>query len=112
MFEGSQFGKRQTKAPPAAGIPSNQPIYVVVFGYPSDKFSATAEYFQGIGDSTEADPNTDISNCFRIGYSNPADAMRAVRKNGEILSGQWMVGAKWAVSITLSFGSQLFDSLQ
>jgi hypothetical protein len=27
----------------------------------------------------------------------PADAMRAVRKNGEIHGGSWMLGAKWAV---------------
>ncbi|KAK0489349.1 hypothetical protein IW261DRAFT_1444483 [Armillaria novae-zelandiae] len=78
-------------------MPQNsQPLYIIVFGYPPDKYSVTAEYFKSLGDSTDADPNTEIMNCFRIGYRDLGDAMRAVRKNGEILAGSWMVGAKWA----------------
>jgi nuclear pore complex protein Nup53 len=71
---------------------------VIVFGYPPDRYSATAEYFRSIGETTEPDPNVEITNCFRIGYANPAEAVRAVRKNGEVLGGSWMVGVKWAVS--------------
>ncbi|PBK69047.1 hypothetical protein ARMSODRAFT_975341 [Armillaria solidipes] len=69
---------------------NSQPLYIIVFGYPPDKYSVTAEYFKSLGDSTDADPNTEITNCFRIGYRDPGDAMRAVRKNGEILAGSWM----------------------
>ncbi|OBZ66483.1 hypothetical protein A0H81_13554 [Grifola frondosa] len=76
--------------------PTIQPIYVVVFGYPPDKYSVTVEYFGAFGDATAAEQNTEISNCFRIGYKNAADAFRAVRKNGEVLNGSWMVGVKWA----------------
>ena len=72
-------------------------LYVIVFGYPADKYSVTIEYFQSLGSSTDPDFNTEILNCFRLGYHDPADAMRAVRKNGEILGGSWMVGVKWAV---------------
>ncbi|KAJ6564943.1 hypothetical protein DFH09DRAFT_1247519 [Mycena vulgaris] len=54
---------------------SSPMLYIIVFAYPSDKYS--------------------IGNCFKIGYRDPADAMRAVRKNGEILGGSWMVGVKW-----------------
>jgi nuclear pore complex protein Nup53 len=72
-------------------------LYIIVFGYPSDKYSVTVEYFKSLGDASDADPNADIVNCFKIGYRDPADAMRAVRKNGEVLGGSWMVGAKWAV---------------
>jgi nuclear pore complex protein Nup53 len=54
-----------------------------------------------MGETTDADQNTEILNCFRIGYKDPGDAMRAVRKNGEVLSGSWMVGAKWAVRTIL-----------
>jgi nuclear pore complex protein Nup53 len=57
----------------------------------------TVEYFKSLGHSTDPDPNTEIVNCFRIGYHDPSDAMRAVRKNGEVLGGSWMVGTKWAV---------------
>lgn len=72
--------------------------YVIVFGYPPDKYSVTVEYFKSIGDTTEPDPNTQITNCFRIGYRDFGEGMRAVKRNGEILSGSYMVGAKWAVS--------------
>ena len=69
----------------------------MVFGYPADKYSVTVEYFKSLGDATDVEHNSEISNCFRIGYRDPGDAMRAVRKNGEVLGGSWMVGAKWAV---------------
>ena len=55
------------------------------------------EYFKSLGDATDVEHNSEILNCFRIGYRDPGDAMRAVRKNGEVLGGSWMVGAKWAV---------------
>jgi len=71
-------------------------LYIVVFGYPPDKYTITVEYFKSMGETTDADQNTEIVNCFRIGYKDPGDAMRAVRKNGEVLGGSWMVGAKWA----------------
>jgi len=70
--------------------------YVIVFGYPADKYSVTAEYFKSIGDTTDPDPNMQIMNCFRIGYRDFGEAMRAVKRNGEILGGSYMVGAKWA----------------
>ncbi|KAI0343175.1 hypothetical protein BDW22DRAFT_1356769 [Trametopsis cervina] len=94
---GSLFRPQQPQTPstPKASATS-KPLYVIVFGYPGDKYSVTVEYFRAFGESTEADPNLEISNCFRIGYINPADAMRAVRKNGDVLSGSFMVGVKWA----------------
>lgn len=84
---------------------------MIVFGYPGDKYSVTVDYFKSLGDSTDADPNTEIVNCFRIGYHDAGDAMRAVRKNGEILGGSWMVGAKWAVSLLDTSESPLLDAL-
>ncbi|CCL99696.1 uncharacterized protein FIBRA_01717 [Fibroporia radiculosa] len=83
-------------ATPKSTPPTQQPLYVVVFGYPPDKYSVAVEYFRSIGETTEAEQNTEISNCFRLGYLNPAEAMRAVRKNGDVLSGSWMVGVKFA----------------
>ncbi|TRM65787.1 hypothetical protein BD626DRAFT_192099 [Schizophyllum amplum] len=74
--------------------PSTSALFVLVFGFPPDEFITTAEYFQSLGDATEPE-RTDVANCFRIGYRNPTDALRAVRKNGEVL-GNWMVGAIWA----------------
>jgi hypothetical protein len=76
----------------------SQPIFIVVFGYPPDKYSVTVEYFKSLGAATEPDSHTEIVNCFKIGYHDGGDAMRAVRKNGEVLGGCFMIGAKWAVS--------------
>jgi len=73
-----------------------QHTFVVVFGYPADKFSLTAEYFKSLGEATEPEKHLEITNCFRIGYVDIGDAMRAVRKNGEVIAGSWMIGAKWA----------------
>ena len=89
--------RHSTTAPPVAQQP-NQPLYIVVFGYPVDKFSLTVEYFKAIGDATDPEESTELVNCFRIGYRDPGDALRAVRKNGEVISGTFMIGAKWAVS--------------
>ena len=68
-----------------------------MFGYPPDKYSVTVEYFRSLGEATEVEQSSELLNCFRIGYMHPAEALRAVRKNGDILGGSWMVGAKWAV---------------
>ncbi|CAK5283415.1 unnamed protein product [Mycena citricolor] len=71
-------------------------LYIIVFGYPPDKFTLTVDYFKNLGDATEADKHLEIVNCFKLGYYDPADAVRALRKNGEVISGTWMVGVKWA----------------
>ncbi|CAL1714906.1 unnamed protein product [Somion occarium] len=99
----SLFRPTQTQVPTTPKSSTSAPnvnklIYVIVFGYPPDKYTATVDYFKSLGESTEPDPNVEIVNCFRIGYSNPTDAMRAVRKNGDVIGGCWMVGAKWADS--------------
>ncbi|KAJ7304549.1 hypothetical protein DFH08DRAFT_758750 [Mycena albidolilacea] len=97
----SAFGRRPPP-PSSSSTQAQQPmLYIIVFGYPPDKYSLTAEYFQsltggGSASVSDPDPHAEIVNCFRIGYRDPADAMRAVRKNGEVLGGSWMVGAKWA----------------
>ncbi|KAJ8494356.1 hypothetical protein ONZ51_g2379 [Trametes cubensis] len=86
-----------TPKPAVPTPPSNaQPLYVVVFGYPPDRYSVTVEYFRSLGEATEPEQSPEIVNAFRIGYLNPAEAVRAVRKNGEVVGGSWMVGAKWA----------------
>ncbi|KAJ3484878.1 hypothetical protein NLI96_g5340 [Meripilus lineatus] len=96
----SLFRPAQSQTPttprPSSAQSTSKPLQVIVFGYPLDKYSVTVEYFRSLGDSTEPDQNTEISNCFKIGYTNPADALRAVRKNGDVIGGSWMVGAKWA----------------
>ena len=101
----SQSGASQQSAfppqTPRSQGPDPQPVYVIVFGYPPDKYTATLEYFKslgGEGETTEATPHSQITNCFKLGYKNPGDALRAVRKGGEVVGGSWMVGVKWAVS--------------
>jgi nuclear pore complex protein Nup53 len=82
-----------------------------VFGYPLERFPATVDYFRSLATNinvgtTDADAHGEIVNCFRLGYYDPADALRAVRKNGEVLGGSWMVGAKFAVGLTFLFSKQ------
>ena len=91
--------------------PSTTPIsYVIVFGYPPDKYSVTVEYFKSLGAATEPEPSTEIVNCFRIGFRDPGEAARVVRRNGEVLGGTWMVGVKWAVCLLafFPFASRMF----
>lgn len=85
---------------------NQQPLYIIVFGYPSDRYSMTVEYFKSLGAATEPELNNEIINCFRIGYHDRGDAMRAVRKNGEVLCGCYMVGVKWAVCHPFSHTNQ------
>ena len=86
-----------TRAPQATPHQAVEPLYMIVFGYPPDKYSVAVDYFKQLGETTDPDPNTEISNCFRIGFKNPVEAIWAVRKNGEVVGGSWMVGVKWAV---------------
>lgn len=74
-------------------------MHIIVFGYPPDKYTVTLEYFKSLaseGETTEATPHSQITNCFKLGFRRPGDALRAVRKNGEVIGGTWMVGVKWA----------------
>jgi nuclear pore complex protein Nup53 len=91
-------------------VNQNQLTYIVVFGYPPDKYSLTVEYFRSLGASTEPEPNTEIVNAFRIGFRDPGEAMHAVRRNGEVLGGTWMVGVKWAVRSSASSSVGCADS--
>ncbi|KZT27801.1 hypothetical protein NEOLEDRAFT_1130289 [Neolentinus lepideus HHB14362 ss-1] len=75
---------------------STSPLYIIVFGYPPDCYSASVEYFKALGETTEPEQNAEIMNCFKIGYKNPPEALRAIRKNGEVIAGSWMIGVKWA----------------
>lgn len=106
-----------TQVPQATPHQAPEPLYVIVFGYPPDKYSVAVEYFKQLGETTDPDPNTEVSNCFKIGFKNPVEAMWAVRKNGDIVGGSWMVGVKWAVrhppiSSFMEMGINLFCSFQ
>jgi nuclear pore complex protein Nup53 len=85
------------QAPQATPHQAAEHLHVIVFGYPPDKYSVAVEYFKQLGETTDPDPNMEITNCFKIGFKNPVEAVWAVRKNGEIVGGSWMVGVKWAV---------------
>jgi len=80
----NNFSSSRRQAHTSSVAPNSQHTFVVVFGYPADKFSVTAEYFKSLGEATEPEEHLEITNCFRIGYADVGDAMRAVRKNGEV----------------------------
>lgn len=103
----SQQQKQQQPAP------TNDPAYIIVYGYPTDKYSVTLEFFLSLSSeysqsantgslgTTKPEPVYDVSNAFKVGYVHHGDAVRALRKNGEVLrggggGGGWMIGVKWA----------------
>ncbi|KAF8885103.1 hypothetical protein CPB84DRAFT_1788737 [Gymnopilus junonius] len=96
LTERAPFTPRRSTTTPSVPQQPTQPLYVIVFGYPVDKYSLTVEYFKFIGQTSEPQESTELVNCFRIGYHDPGDAFRAVRKNGEVISGTFMIGVKWA----------------
>lgn len=101
VFRGSaNMPQRAQNSSPKRSAPVNQlttPTWVIVFGYPIDKYASAVEYFQSLGNTATAPESVDeVQNCFRIGYVDPAEALRAVKKNGEVLGGTWMVGVRWA----------------
>lgn len=95
-LETSRFGRRPPRAP---ATQLSQPLYVVVFGYPPERYSFMVEYFKSLGNATEPERNTEVVNSFKIGYRDTADVIRAIGKNGDVISGSFMIGTKWAVSI-------------
>lgn len=95
-LETSRFSRRPSHVPASQLA---QPVYITVFGYPPDQYSSMVEYFKSLGDATEPEPDKNIKNCFKIGYQNTVDAMRAIGKNGDVIRGSFMIATKWAVSI-------------
>ncbi|KAF9009291.1 hypothetical protein BDZ89DRAFT_1078553 [Hymenopellis radicata] len=93
---------------------SPDPSYIIVFGYPPDKYAPTLDFFLSLSSeysmstnapssagTTQPESLYDVGNAFKLGYTNPADAVRALRKNGDVIrggsgAGGWMVGVKWA----------------
>ncbi len=71
---------------------------LIVFGYPPDKYDSATKLFQSLGETSEPEPGPIGANFFKIGFKSQWEAARAVRKNGELIAGTWMVGVKWAVS--------------
>ena len=56
--------------------------------------------FNSLGDCQPPTPGPEGANWFKIAYKHEWEAARAVRKNGELINGAWMVGVKWAVSLS------------
>ncbi len=103
------------RTPPAQRTTSSpDPAYIIVFGYPPDKYTPTLDFFLSLSSeysmstnapssagTTQPESLYDVCNAFKLGYVNPADAVRALRKNGDVIrggggAGGWMVGVKWA----------------
>ena len=82
-----------TRSPPP---PAPQVRYVVVFGFPPEHAAQTATMFAASADTTP--PEHEGGNWFRIGYRNYWDYERALRRNGEIVNGSFMIGVIPVVS--------------
>ncbi|KIY65271.1 hypothetical protein CYLTODRAFT_492466 [Cylindrobasidium torrendii FP15055 ss-10] len=80
--------------------PEGEYTYVMVYGYPADAYAQAVSFFKGIAEHPEDDVVVEqpgaLRNAVRIGYRDPADAVRALRRDGTIVGGEWMVGVKSA----------------
>ena len=84
-----------------------QPLYIIVFGYPQPRYSLTLAHFTALGSGGTTTPEVipDVENAFKIGYNHPWEAARALRRNGEIISGEgsrWIIGVRWLVSVAIA----------
>lgn len=105
LLQVMSLGLSRTNKSPLARSSSNQSqtkndwFDLIVFGYPPDKYESATRLFQSLGETNEPEPGPSGANFFKIGFKSQWDAARAVRKNGELVGGTWMVGVKWAVSL-------------
>jgi nuclear pore complex protein Nup53 len=60
-------------------------------------FQPILQYFSQLGDILGSEVDSSGGNWVTIVYRQEWEAARAVRKNGDVLGGIWMVGVKWAV---------------
>lgn len=83
---------------------SSSTVYkLIVFGYPPNLESSVLKEFASIAplsynskQDPSPSPNANGSNWFTIAYDNDWAAMRALRKNGDIVADSAMIGVKWA----------------
>ncbi|KAF9017433.1 hypothetical protein BDZ89DRAFT_1074819 [Hymenopellis radicata] len=84
------------------------PSYLIVSGYPPDKYASTLDFFLSLSSeysmstnapssagTTQPESLYDVGNAFKLGYTKPADAVRALRKNGDVIRGGGGAGG-WA----------------
>ncbi|KAG8923679.1 hypothetical protein FRC03_010579 [Tulasnella sp. 419] len=83
--------------PPSTSANQGPGFTVTIFGFPSSQQRAVANQFTSMGDGATADfPGSEECNWVNVTYMNEWEAVRALRKNGEVLSGTIMIGVKWA----------------
>lgn len=88
---------------------ASQSCKITVFGFNPSLLSSVLQYFSAIApvvynSSSDTSPTHDAgtaapppgANWVTIGYENEWSALRALRRNGEVLGGNTMIGVKWA----------------
>lgn len=111
----SSFGQQQAPNGQSSSNGSNNVYKLIVFGFPPNLQSSVLKEFASIAPlvynsiqdpsssaSTSTTSTSDLpptgSNWFTIAYDNDWAALRALRKNGDIIAGSAMIGVKWADS--------------
>lgn len=79
---------------------------LLIYGFPSNVTSTVLSHFGAIGEivshssiSTGGTSGNDapvVSECLRVVYGEPWHALRALRRNGELVAGTVYVGLRWA----------------
>ncbi|KIJ55295.1 hypothetical protein M422DRAFT_23905 [Sphaerobolus stellatus SS14] len=71
--------------------PSQQITHLIVFGYPLERYDNIVRLFQSLGDTTEPEPSENRM-WFTIGFRQPWEAERALRRNGKIMDDSYVIG--------------------
>ncbi|KZW00042.1 hypothetical protein EXIGLDRAFT_831111 [Exidia glandulosa HHB12029] len=89
-----RLGISSTRSPPPSQQQQQQTTYyVVVFGFPPEEYAQTANLFAASGETTAPQPCThEGGNWFKIGFRSQYDFNRALRRNGELINGTYMIG--------------------
>ncbi|QRV88653.1 hypothetical protein RhiJN_16671 [Ceratobasidium sp. AG-Ba] len=69
-------------------------VALIVSGFYPDRAHAVIAQFEAIGDCSPAELAPEGGNWFRITYLQPLDAVRAVRRDGDIVNGDMMIAVR------------------
>ncbi|KAF8478265.1 hypothetical protein JB92DRAFT_3134125 [Gautieria morchelliformis] len=90
--------RRQPHTQQHPQVSLHQPVtYLNVFGYPPDRYDSVTRLFQSLGETTEPEPSEN-GMWFTIGFRQPWEAERALRRNGKLMDDTYMLGVSRASS--------------
>ncbi|OXC85498.1 hypothetical protein J005_02125 [Cryptococcus neoformans] len=82
---------------PPSLLPTKSTTTLYIFGPPPNILSTLQPYLTQFGPIASYRPGPEGSNWYIVEYTTPMGAAYALRRHGEVLGGQWMIGFKVAI---------------